>query len=155
MSTDEGVDEPRWRLVPVKGNMKELFEGEDVLAASSDAEEDTELEKKPLFVYESWLAEAARKKVWRCVALSRRARAGQVQHARDREARKEAARGACRLLRCMQKVLIVCTSRNSARAASSGRTKARKASPVLRASSRWIRRRQSVCSRRRSRAAST
>jgi hypothetical protein len=63
---DAGVEaEPRWRLVPVKGNMKELFEGEEVLAESSDAEEDAELEKKPLFVYESWLAEAARKKVRR------------------------------------------------------------------------------------------
>ena len=69
---DAGVEaEPRWRLVPVKGNMKELFEGEEVLAESSDAEEDAELEKKPLFVYESWLAEAARKKVRRARARAR------------------------------------------------------------------------------------
>jgi len=69
MPVDEGVDEQRWRLVPVKGNMKEMFEGEEVLAESSDAEEDAELERKQFFVYESWLAEAARKKVWRSVSL--------------------------------------------------------------------------------------
>ena len=79
---DAGVEaEPRWRLVPVKGNMKELFEGEEVLAESSDAEEDAELEKKPLFVYESWLAEAARKKVRRTHTHARaRARAHTHTH---------------------------------------------------------------------------
>jgi len=60
---DEGLDKPKWRLVPVQGNMNELFEGEEVLAESSDKEEDEELAKKPLYIYESWVQEAARKKV--------------------------------------------------------------------------------------------
>lgn len=40
MPMDEEAVEQKWRLVPVEGNMKELFEGEEVLAESSDAEED-------------------------------------------------------------------------------------------------------------------
>ena len=59
----DAVDEPRWELVQMRGNMQELFEGEEVLAESSDPEEDAELEKKPVYVYESWLMETARKKV--------------------------------------------------------------------------------------------
>lgn len=55
-------DTPLWRLVPA-GNMAELFEGEEVLVESSDAEEDAEIAKETLYVYESWLDEAAREQV--------------------------------------------------------------------------------------------
>ena len=140
MPVDEGVDEQRWRLVPVKGNMKELFEGEEVLAESSDPEEDAELERKTLFVYESWLAEAARKKVWRSVSLWCSMRTRLVLHACARDAVSGASERIA--FRAQNKPWV---SRKWA--ANSSRTM--RANPVLRATSTWTRRRQSVCSRRR------
>ena len=61
---DASLEQPRFELVQVQGNMKELFEGEEVLVESSDPEEDAELEKRPLYIYESWLLETARKEVY-------------------------------------------------------------------------------------------
>jgi hypothetical protein len=51
--------------------MKELFEGEEVLAESSDVEGDAELEAKPLYIYESWLQETARLKVGKYAPCAR------------------------------------------------------------------------------------
>ena len=54
-------EQPKWRLVPVEGDMNELFAGEDILVESSDPEDDEELSKQRLYIYESWLQETARK----------------------------------------------------------------------------------------------
>ena len=65
MPVDEVEDRPLWKLVPA-GNIAELFEGEEVLVESSDAEEDAAIAKEPQYVYESWLDETARKQVFSC-----------------------------------------------------------------------------------------